>query len=496
MGRPANRRFRLIALIASAALGLSACAASTVDGHGGIGAVPNADLTVIDDSHSALDTEVKNALADVMEFWKDQYPKVANGKALPPIKGGLYSVDALKAIEQGRVPGQAASEGCVKQDPGFIIDNAAFCRLDDSIIWDRSDTHLIAQLQKHYGDLLIGLIFAHEFGHAVQDRLGIFDKDLPTVDTESQADCAAGAWAAAALANQAPHFRSMQGQLDKALEGFLDVRDSTPDEGQDISHGDGFDRIAAIEDGIQHGVTFCYAGNYFNRKFTERPYVTDTQNGVVDKAQNGNEPIDQILNPAPDNQGGGGLVPDLNRFWSSAAQLIHKNWQDVKIAEADHPKCGASAQSEFGYCPDDNTVYYSKKFAEQAYNSLPDVKIDDRTANVTLLFNQPADFTLGTLFVVAWGLAVRHQLFNRSTDDKAALLAASCYAGAYAEDINIKDDPSGKRQILLSPPDMDEATSAMLSVVGLPQAFGDRGTNGRDRIAYFVKGYNGTLSVC
>jgi hypothetical protein len=43
---------------------------------------------------------------------------------------------------------------------------------------------------------------------------------------------------------------------------------------------------------------------------------------------------------------------------------------------------------------------------------------------------------------------------------------------------------------------MDEATFAMLNLVGSDQAFGNRGTSGLDRIQQFVKGYAGGLSVC
>ena len=46
----------------------------------------------------------------------------------------------------------------------------------------------------------------------------------------------------------------------------------------------------------------------------------------------------------------------------------------MQIAQADHPKCAADSGSEFGYCPNDNTVYFSAAFAKQAYYSLPDVE--------------------------------------------------------------------------------------------------------------------------
>jgi len=125
----------------------------------------------------------------------------------------------------------------------------------------------------------------------------------------------------------------------------------------------------------------------------------------------------------------------------------------------------------------------------------PDIAVEKSTGNVTLLFNQPADFSLGTLFAVGWGMAVRHQLFNRTTDDKAALLAAVCYSGAYSKDINLAQGDK-THTFILSPPDLDEASSAMLTLVGQDRAYSARGTSGLDRIQAFVKGYNGGLSAC
>ena len=45
----------------------------------------------------------KNSLSDVFDFWKGEFPKIDNGKAFAPLKGGLYSVDGLKVAEDGSV---------------------------------------------------------------------------------------------------------------------------------------------------------------------------------------------------------------------------------------------------------------------------------------------------------------------------------------------------------------------------------------------------------
>jgi predicted metalloprotease len=487
-----SKSMRAAAIVVAATLVLSACATVT-DGTPSVQVAPNATLNVVGDSGQAFDTTVKNALSDVLAFWKINYPSIMNGASLPPLKGGFFSVDGQEVLDTGVVKGPAAKEGCLARSAKTIVNNAFFCFVDDSIAWDRNQDHLVPVLAEKYGPLLIALAFAHEFGHALQYRTGNYKLDLPTIDFESQADCAAGAFLDFVQKNQAPHFRATPEELDQALNGYLQVRDSTPTSPDDISHGNGFDRLSAIDDGVLHGPKFCFAKDYFNRKFTERPFVSDT-----DYLTGGNETLAQVLDPRPiatDGSGGGGLQPDLNRFWKGAAKSISKDWTDVKIAEAPHPKCGASATSEFGYCPDDNTVYYSKSIAEQAYNSLADKSVDPTTHKVTLLENQPADFALGTLFAVGWGLAVRHQLFKRSNDGPDALLAASCYTGAYAKDINIPKGDAA-HPFILSPPDMDEATSAMLNLVGQNNTYGARGTTGLQRIQSFVKGYQGGLSVC
>ncbi|HEY3087215.1 MAG TPA: neutral zinc metallopeptidase [Jatrophihabitantaceae bacterium] len=465
-----------------AGLAVSGCTATVAGRYVPPPTAPNSTLAVVGDSGGAFDQTVKNSLDDVFRFWRQVYPSVSGGKQLPALKGKLYSVD-------GAHPSAAAklNECISKAGANAVVDNAFYCELDDSIAWDRNSQHLVPALGAKYGPLLVAMVFAHEFGHAVQERLGLFNEDAPQIVHESQADCASGAFTATVMQNTAPHLRATPADLDRALIGYLNVRDDTPADQKEISHGDGFDRIAAVADGFEHGVTECYKSDWAKRTFTERPFTS-----ADDQASQGNEPFEQVINAGTRDQGGGGLQPDLNRFWTAAAKSINKNWTDVKIAQADHPKCGDTS-SNFGYCPDDNTVYFNVDFAKQAYNSMSMLSIDQQTADVTVEQNQPGDFALGELFSYGWGLAVRHQLFDRSQDDAGALLAASCYTGAYAKDINVKPRPN---HFGLSPPDMDEATNAVLSLVGLDEAYGSRGTTGLDRVLSFVKGYSGGLSVC
>ena len=489
MRRRVRHWARATAVVAVAVLCLSGCA-SAVSGQPSAENAPNSTLNVVgSESSSSFDQTVKNALSDIMAFWKVQYPTISGGKPLEPLKGGLYSVDGAQVVTTGKVSGPAAKEGCIAEDSDFIVDNGAFCIVDDSIAWDRAEKHLFAQLAKQYGTLMVALIFAHEFGHAISYRLGVFDQTprLATIFTESQADCAAGAWAASALKRQDAHFvDTTPEKLDNALEGFLDGRDSTPGTINEISHGNGFDRLSALADGLKNGVKYCYSPNYFKRTFTERPF-----NDPKDYAAGGNQPLSDVVDTSSNN----GFVADLNRFWTAAGKTIGKTFKPVVLKKADHPACGGTPSSEFGYCPTDNTVYFSSSFASTAYNSLPGVQLDQDTGDVTLVFNQPADYALGELMAVSWGLAVRHQFFGADMDNTKALQAAVCYSGAYAKDINVPSGTTG-HEFTLSPSDLDEAVSALLDLAGQDRAFGARGTTGLDRIQAFNQGYKQSLSSC
>lgn len=464
-------------------LTLLAGCALPVRGRGTLIAAPDAHLSVHGDSGGAFDQQVKNAIADVEAFWRRTYPQISSGTPLPPLKGGLWSVDGDAFIRTGKVPPDVAGEACLRRRPSFIVDNAAYCRIDDSIIWDRSPDHLVPVLARSYGPVLTALVFAHEFGHAIQQRTGTARGTHSTIDLESQADCAAGAFMAAALQGQAPHFPLTRADLNRALDGYLLIRDSTPESPDDISHGNGFDRLNALQQGITHGARYCYAPGYFARQhFTERGFVSD-----ADLLSGGNLPLREMLRQNV-------LAKDLNRFWSKAATAAGKQWQPLRLQVGQAP-CSLAA---LAYCDTKTTVYISSGFARQAYFSISALAIARHTADVQLQEHEPGDFALGAMLSIAWGMAAREQLDGASTSGQSALLAAVCAAGAYAADINLPKLPANDKQhpFVLSPPDMDEASSAVLNLVPLRQAFGARGTDGLQRIENFVRGYNGGLSAC
>jgi predicted metalloprotease len=462
---------------------LSACA-SLVSGRGSIAGAPNVNIHVNGDSGDRFDQQVKNSIADIESFWRQTYPKIENGAPLPPLKGGLYSVDGAAIVRGEEAPPAVSKEKCFEEQKSFIVDNAAYCPKDDSIIWDRSPTHLVPVLAGRFGPVLTAMVFAHEFGHAIQQRTGSLKRAQFTIQVESQADCAAGAFLAWALAGHAPHVPVTRRTLDDALVGYLQVRDSTPDTTADISHGNGFDRLNALQQGIQKGAKYCYAPSYFSEaRFTERPYVSDT-----DRLAGGNLPISEML-------GAKGISGDLNRFWRQwAASRGGKKFAALKLVRGTRPPC-ATGNEQLAFCPSGTGgIYVTSQFATQAYFSLDALSINPNTAAVSLAEHQPADFALGAMLGIAWAMGARHDVLGKPVTGQGALLAAICATGAYAANINVAQSPA--HPFVLSPPDMDEATSAMLDLVPLPQAFGARGTDGLQRVEAFVRGYNNGANSC
>jgi predicted metalloprotease len=474
-----------LAATVAASLLLTGCLAVQLPVPGGSrSTAPNADVTVVSDGGTSFDQLIKNAVADVQAFWQQTYPAVSGGQPYRGLSGSIYSVNGNQLTAASR------RDACLAREPNGAENNAFYCPLDDSVVYDRNSQHLIAQLGQKYGRFIVVAVIAHEWGHAIQQRLGTFDgsQQPPTIATETQADCAAGAFIGAAQKGQAAHFPVSQPEVERTLLGYLEVRDPPPVSASQISHGNGFDRLTALAEGIREGATHCFSQSFLQRSFTERPFTSDT-----DYLQHGNLPFQQVVQQQPSSPDQTTLQATLNMFWAQAASSIDKDWRSVQAVPATRPACASSDKIKFAYCPSENQVFYETGFAQQAYNSLPSLQIDSHTGQVHLLDNAPADYALGTLFVYGWAMAVRAQLFGQPVDDRTALIAASCYSGAFTASVN-SADPNGGFQ--LSPPDMDEATEAVIRLVPMDQAFGARGTSALDRIEAFTRGYFQGLSGC
>jgi predicted metalloprotease len=133
--------------------------------------------------------------------------------------------------------GETAASAC-GDDSGTMGDSAAaYCPSDDTIyisekfateVYDGDlDQSLPGSSQGYggtHGDFAVAYIIAHEYGHEIQDELGLFDKygdQVPTMNFELQADCYAGTWANSAYQQN----RLEDGDVQEALNAALAVGD-------------------------------------------------------------------------------------------------------------------------------------------------------------------------------------------------------------------------------------------------------------------------------
>jgi predicted metalloprotease len=159
--------------------------------------------------------------------------------------------------------GQSAASACGGGSADLGDSAAAYCPGDDTIyisekfatdVFDGAlDSSLPGSSQGYggtKGDLAVAYIVAHEYGHEVQNELGLdqrYGGQLPTMAFELQADCYAGNWAK----NADDEHRLESGDLDEALNSALAVGDF--DTTQPGHHGTPEQRKEAFTAGFQSG---------------------------------------------------------------------------------------------------------------------------------------------------------------------------------------------------------------------------------------------------
>jgi uncharacterized protein len=149
------------------------------------------------------------------------------------------------ACDDGTTMGDSAAAYCPGDDTIYISEKFA------SDIYSGSLDHALPGSSQGYGgtigDFSVAYIVAHEYGHQIQDELGLFQRGLPTVNLELQADCFAGTWARSAYQEN----RLEDGDLQEALDAALAVGDF--DAGNPGHHGTPEQREQAWSSGFEAG---------------------------------------------------------------------------------------------------------------------------------------------------------------------------------------------------------------------------------------------------
>ncbi|WP_432836608.1 neutral zinc metallopeptidase [Dactylosporangium sp. CA-092794] len=129
--------------------------------------------------------------------------------------------------------------------------NAAYCPIGDFIAYD---AHWSEQVYDEMGDAFVFYLLGHEYGHGIQQRLGI--QYTFTIYQELQADCFAGAMIGDSI--RTGDLTLETGDLQELKAGLFSVGDP-PDEPwfQEGAHGSPAQRTASFFGGYDQGLTAC-----------------------------------------------------------------------------------------------------------------------------------------------------------------------------------------------------------------------------------------------
>ena len=119
------------------------------------------------------DQIARDALADITASYASWYPDVFGHEFEPPT-GGYFSI----------APGEGHASACMDgPDDPVIEENAFYCPRADEVVYWRP---LLDRYASEYSDMQVGLVLAHELGHTIQEREGMFD--VRSIVAETQAD--------------------------------------------------------------------------------------------------------------------------------------------------------------------------------------------------------------------------------------------------------------------------------------------------------------------
>lgn len=393
----------------------------------GEGFVPITDLT----------TAIDLTIADLEAWWSTELPATF-GVAYEPVREyGPYVVSA------GEVP---SCGGPLQRDEYEV--NAFYCGLEDTVRWDVEG--LMVPLFQEFGDFTAALVLAHEWGHAVQSRFGFDDVTNPTIVSELQADCLAGAWTARIAADESDLLRLEAGDLEEAMAGFLLIGDqlgSAP--GGPNAHGGSFDRLNAFFEGFNEGTSRCATYEDVDPLVVFIPLQPDddpARGGDLDYAE-----------AAPL------LIEALEVFWSIVyPEMTGDPW--VPVADAigyipssgDLPACGGQTPAEdfyvgnAFYCPPDDFVAWDDE------GLFPD------------LYTEIGDFAIGLVLANEWGRAAQARA-GIPLDTPEAQLQVDCLAGVWTAAMVPLDNPM---PIVLAAGDLEEGIAGFLTLSVIPSEEG------------------------
>jgi predicted metalloprotease len=411
-------------------------------------------VTIVGAVDGTVDDLTRNALADLEDYWAQALPDVYGQRFVPP-QGGYFSVDPGNA-DPGRYPGGV---GCGAQ-PVEVEGNAFYCEApgtphSDSITYDRA---FLAELANGYGSFIPALVMAHEFGHAVQARVGA---PRTSIAVETQADCMAGTWTRWVADGKARHTDIRAAQLDELLRGYLLLRDPVGrSTAAGSAHGSYFDRVSAFQEGFDSGANACRDDFGPGRTFTQGEFTSD-----MDFRNQGNAAFEEL--PAL-------LDKSFTEFWDRAFSEVFRKPFERPVVEAFRrtaPAC-APADRDLVYCPDRRLVGYDETDLARPVYRL-------------------GDFAVITAVSIPYALAARDEL-GLPVEGRAALRSAVCLTGWYSAQVYNHTVTS----VVISPGDLDESVQFLLTYGHDPNVLGTADLTGFQLVDLFRGGFVKGVGAC
>ncbi len=416
------------------------------------------------------DDVLNAAFADLKTFWAANYEPTYGSPFTP--------VAAIYALYPERTDPVVGCSGPVAYSE--VKGNAFYTSCGDIIVYD--DSELVPDLTKRMGVASVAVVAAHEYGHAIQARAGVYSiPGIKTIDTEQQADCFAGAWTAHVARGEAPALAFGDADVKAGIDAMIDVADTpgTDSENDDSGHGSAFDRVGAFEEGFINGVARC-------KDFPTNPYPrVDLTFSPEDAATNGNLPFDDLLT------GDTSISKSLDTFWVptlEASQVAFTSPTLVAFTVDAVPACGEFTPEQMvnaaTYCPDSNTIAYDDEFMHRLYDAY-------------------GDLSFGYPVAAAYSDAVQAAAGGTLTGEPRVLVN-DCLVGAYLNSVlpsatpdvdgnQVANDPN--QTIILSPGDLDEVVKTAVLFGDVASDTNNLGT-AFEKIDSFRKGVIGGLNVC
>jgi hypothetical protein len=375
-------------------------------------------------------------MTDLELWWTEMYPAIY-GEPFTPLEGDVYAAHPYRPDD---IPGCGAPRTTYEDVQQYV---AFYCGVGDFMVYDDGDDGLLAELAREYGAATIGTVLAHEFAHAIQLRIGALDRALPTITTEQQADCYAGAWTGRAARGESAIVRFSDGDVRAGLIAMTKVSDPVGvDQFVEGGHGSGFDRVGAFQVGFNEGPERC-------SELLDAPLpLMPNQFSTADFGNGGNAAFGYGENDLL-----GFLPEDLNRYWVEELDIAGLAPLTIVVVGSADATCGdlrGDLSDGTALCASTNEVYLNEPAALDLYRSL-------------------GDFAVGYALGIAWSEAVQTALGSELAGEARALLN-DCLTGGWVKTVTPIDfvlpQPrlATRDSVRISAGDLDEAIQTVLRV--------------------------------